>query len=435
MLLAVELLLFEWRPRSVVPVALAAATAEVVREVFAAHGLLRAAPLFAMHAAGALPHAVAARRASSSARLRRAGLGDDATVYAAEDLFTRLPLHWSWWPALGGLVVGVGGLIEPRVLGVGYDTISDKLAGRLAIGALVVLLGVQAGRVGDRARLNTSGGILAPLLMMGAAVGAILGAPAARRAGGHLRAARDGGRAGRRDAVAADEHRVRRRAHPRLDALLPLLVACTVAHLASVLVLRRSILTEKIARRGYHVNREYERRPAAGAVRPRRDVHRRAHLRARDTTLHELYEQVPEGSAGRRQRLYPVLDDDGALEGVLAWSDVLAGQGHRRCRARPRGSAWRSPAATRRCATPPTAWSSRATACCRSSTPPTRAASSAWSTSSTCCAPTRRALVEERHRERPLATRLAALPRPLHPRRRLDRLHVGAPPRGAERPD
>ena len=95
-------------------------------------------------------------------------------VYAAEDLFGRLPLHWSWWPAIGGVVVGVGGLVDPRVLGVGYETIGDELAGRLARrrarrAAASCKLVVWAIALGS----NTSGGILAPLLMLGAALGGL----------------------------------------------------------------------------------------------------------------------------------------------------------------------------------------------------------------------------------------------------------------------
>ena len=134
-LLAVELLLFEWRPRSMVPVALAAGrcrrrSAQVlVSARAAAHGAAvpdcrRTARLPVSVTGGAVLVGVAG-----------GGLAWVMTrcVYGAEDLFGRLPLHWSWWPAIGGLVVGVGGLIDPRALGVGYGTIGAELAGRLAL--------------------------------------------------------------------------------------------------------------------------------------------------------------------------------------------------------------------------------------------------------------------------------------------------------------
>ncbi|HEU4977410.1 MAG TPA: chloride channel protein, partial [Solirubrobacteraceae bacterium] len=325
LLLGVELLLFEWRPRSAVPVAVAAAVAEVCREALAAHGLLPHAPLFP------LPHvSTAVLPAAVAGGALVVGIASGAlawlmtrAVYAAEDAFMRLPLHWAWWPALGGVVVGIGGLIDPRVLGVGYTTIADEIAGRLAIGALVLLLVfkliVWAVALGS----NTSGGILAPLLMLGAAVGALLGhllpgAPAGTYAVLGMAAALAGvTRSPLTSIVFALEltHDV--------GALLPLLIACTVAHLASVLALRRSILTEKVARRGYHVNREYEVDPLQALF--VRDVMATDVLTIEpDTEVGELHARLPEGSPERRQRLYPVLDAAGRLAGVLPWSDVVA---------------------------------------------------------------------------------------------------------------
>ena len=257
-LLAVELLLFEWRPRSMVPVAVAACTAAVVREALSRAGLLRAAPLFPTAAHGPLGASVTA--GAILVGLSCGGLAWAMTrcVYGAEDLFERLPLHWAWWPALGGFVVGVGGLIEPRALGVGYQTIGAELAGRLALETLLVLLIVKLSIWSIALGSNTSGGILAPVLMIGAALGGLLGAVLSGASEGTwallgLAAALAGvTRSPLTSIVFALEltHDV--------NALLALLVACTAAHLVSVLLLKRSILTEKVARRGYHVTREYE---------------------------------------------------------------------------------------------------------------------------------------------------------------------------------
>ena len=172
-------------------------------------------------------------------------------------------------------------------------------------GLLVVKLAVWATALGS----NTSGGILAPLLMLGAALGGLLG--------GVLPGAGEGmwalmGMAGAMAGVMRSpcEHRVRARAHPRHGVLLPLLAACTIAHLISVLTLRRSILTEKIARRGYHVTREYEVDPLHALL--VRDVMPTDVLTvAPVSTVAALYEQLPEGSDLRRQRLYPVLEATG----------------------------------------------------------------------------------------------------------------------------
>jgi len=331
------------------------------------------------------------------------------TVYAAEDLFTRLPVHWSWWPAIGGFVVGVGGLIDPRVLGVGYDTISDELAGRMAIGALVLLLGCKLVVWAIALGSNTSGGILAPLLMMGAAVGAILGhvlpdAPTGTYALLGLAAALAGvTRSPLTSIVFAIE------LTHQTDALLPILVACFVAHMASVLALPRSILTEKIARRGYHVNREYDTDPLQ--VLFVRDVMSTDVLTfAPETALHDVYEQVPEGSEGRRQRLYPVLGQDGALEGVLAWSDVLEGKDADDVSAasRIRVAITARADETLRDAADRMVLSGHGVLPVIDPADPRRLVGLVDQFDLLRAHET--ALVEERHRERPLATRLAALP-------------------------
>src|SRR5690606_31361086 len=120
-LLAVELLLFELRPRSLLPVALACSVAAFLRPLWIADG-----PLFPLDT----PEPQLAALASCVvAGLASGALSAFMTVglYWVEDLFAKLPVHWMWWPAIGGLVVGVGGFFEPRALGVGYDVINDLL--------------------------------------------------------------------------------------------------------------------------------------------------------------------------------------------------------------------------------------------------------------------------------------------------------------------
>jgi H+/Cl- antiporter ClcA len=256
-LLAVELLLFEWRPRSLIPVALAACAAELTREAFVHAGLLHAAPLFPVSTSGSTGIVVAGGAVLVGMAGGALAWAMTKCVYGAEDLFGRLPLHWAWWPAIGGLVVGVGGLVDPRVLGVGYATIGAELAGRLALVSLASLLVVKLAVWSIALGSNTSGGILAPLLMLGAALGGLLGSVLAGAGEGSwallgMAAAMAGVmRSPLTSIVFALEltHDV--------NALLPLTIVCVVSHLISVGVLKRSILTEKIARRGYHVSREY----------------------------------------------------------------------------------------------------------------------------------------------------------------------------------
>ncbi|HVW18423.1 MAG TPA: chloride channel protein [Solirubrobacteraceae bacterium] len=321
-LLGVELLLFEWRPRSLVPVALATVAAQVVRDAFAHAGLVHGAPLFAMAPTGPLP--AEALAGAVVVGLAGGGLAWAMTrcVYAAEDAFARLPIHWSWWPAIGGAVVGVAGLVDHRVLGAGYDTIRAELTGRLALGALAVLLACKLAAWAIALGSNTSGGILAPLLMLGAALGGLLGGvlPGAD-AGTWALLGMAAAMAGVMRSPLTSVVFALELTHD-LDALLPLLLVCALSHATSVLTLPRSILTEKVARRGYHVNREYEVDPLQSLF--VRDVMATDVMTVSPrTTAAELYQQLPEGHRLRRQRLYPVIADDGTMTGVLTWSDVL----------------------------------------------------------------------------------------------------------------
>ncbi|MGH7531534.1 MAG: chloride channel protein [Gemmatimonadales bacterium] len=251
-LLAVELLLFEWKPRSFIPVAAAAAVAGALRVPLLGAGpvfLTQARPTLALSAlGGALVLGVGAGLAS--------GLLTQL-VYASEDAFGKVPLHWMWWPAIGGLVVGLGGLLQPRALGVGYDVIRDLLDGRLVgtvlLGLLITKAVIWAVALGS----GTSGGVLAPLLIMGGAFGA-LGAPWLPGADAGVWAALGMGAmmgGTMRSPFTAIAFMIE--VTHDVDLLPELLVGCVAAHAVTVLLMKRSILTEKMARRGHHVMREY----------------------------------------------------------------------------------------------------------------------------------------------------------------------------------
>jgi CBS domain-containing protein len=183
--------------------------------------------------------------------------GATALVYKSEDAFARLPVHWMWWPAIGGAIIGLGGLVEPRALGVGYDVIDQLLTGRaglsLIVGILVVKTLIWSLSLGS----GTSGGVLAPVFMIGGALGALEGhalphvfagfwamAGLAAVVGGVMRSPFTG-------VVFTLE------LTHAWNTLLALLVASVSAYALSVLILKRSVLTEKVARRGVHLTREY----------------------------------------------------------------------------------------------------------------------------------------------------------------------------------
>ncbi len=319
-LFGVELLVFEWRPRSFVPIGIAVTVAEVVRDAFAAHGLMAPSPLFPVPAHGAFGAVAVSEAAIVGLAAGILALALTTACYGAEDLFKKLPVHWMWWPAIGGVVVGLGGLVDPKGLGVGYSVIGDELAGKLAIGALLLLLVAKLVMWSVALGSGTSGGILAPLLMMGAAMGGIIG----HAFGGSTSTWALMGMAGALAGVTRSPFTAIVFAFELTHdtgSLLPLLIVCTVAHLLSTLILKRSILTEKVARKGFHVMREYA-------------VDQLEAIFVREAMLTDLFAVAPDTLAAdlratleadpivRRQRLFPVTDPSGAMVGVVGWSDL-----------------------------------------------------------------------------------------------------------------
>ncbi|HEY5399465.1 MAG TPA: chloride channel protein [Trebonia sp.] len=315
-LLAVELLLFEWRPRSLVPVAAAVTVAVTCRG-----WMLGTAPIFPVTDLVHPGPGVTALALIPGLTGGLLAIGATGLVYLAEDAFKKLPLHWMWWPAIGGAIIGVGGLIEPRALGVGYDVIDQLLTGRaglsLILGILVVKTLIWSLSLGS----GTSGGVLAPVFMIGGALGALEGnllphvfpgfwamAGLAAVVGGVMRSPLTG-------IVFTLEL-----THAWND-LTPLLVASVSAYLLSALLLKRSVLTEKIARRGLHLTREYSTDPLETFFAREVMTTDPVVLRA-DATLGDAL-PVP-ARPTTTTGLYPVLDASGAITGVLTHRELLA---------------------------------------------------------------------------------------------------------------
>lgn len=317
-LLAVELLLFEWKPRSAIPVALASATAGAARRYILGLGPLFPVPAHPVFIGpqGLMGCVIVGIAAGALSALLTIG------VYAAEDTFQKLPIHWMWWPAIGGIFVGIGGLIFPQALGVGYDTIGLLLRGNVAfqfmLGVLLVKSAIWIISLGS----GTSGGVLAPLLMMGAALGGVAAmflpqfgqgfwplVSMGAILGGTMRSPFTG-------IVFAIEL-----THD-LNMLLPLLVASFLAHAFTVLTLKRSILTEKISRRGYHLSREY-------ALDPLEILFVREVMRTNvvalpaDATIAEARELIRPGQRPHGQHLFPVVDEQRRLVGVISRNHLL----------------------------------------------------------------------------------------------------------------
>lgn len=314
-LLAVELLLFEWRPRSFLPVTMAVLTAASFRPL-----LFPTGPLFPFEG-GAEISVTAAGSWLAIGLLAGAGSAAlTALVYGCEDFFQKLPIHWMWWPALGGLVVGLGGMLEPAALGVGYDNLQAMLNGRLAIGALGMLLAVKAVVWSIALGSGTSGGVLAPLLIIGGALGALFGhfvAPDHQAMFALLGMAAMMGGTMRSPLTAAV---FGMELTGNVHALLPLIGACAAAHGFTVLLLRRSILTERIARRGLHLSREYSVDPFE-QVRVKDVMIRDVDVLPSSLTVAEAIEffttEVP------RHKSYPLKDAQGRFAGMISRADVL----------------------------------------------------------------------------------------------------------------
>jgi len=325
-LLAVELLLFEWKPRSLVPVALASTAAALVRRY-----LLGTGPLFPVSFHGQLDSDTWMTAAVLGLVLGLLALLLTGAVYAMEDAFHRVRFHWMWWPAIGGVIVGVGGYLEPHALGVGYDLIRGMLQGNVSaiIGhadsltlAVIILVVVKAIIWAVALGSGTSGGVLAPLLIMGAGLGTVLSPwlhgndPAlwslvsvAAILGGTMRSPLTG-------TVFALEL-----THD-INTLPALLVSSVVAYSFTVLVMKRSILTEKIARRGYHVSREYEVDPLERLMLDQVMTTDVVTVPASLPASRLLKEYFLADARGMHQA-YPVVDAEGRVVGVVSRSNLL----------------------------------------------------------------------------------------------------------------
>jgi H+/Cl- antiporter ClcA len=328
-LLAIELLLFELKPRSLIPVALACVMAAVVRPFLLEEGT------YIKYA----PHLEFARWPSLKLLGSAAVIGLCAgvfallltlAVYAMEDLFHHLKkIHWMWWPAIGGLIIGIGGYFEPRSLGIGKDVIDGLLHSEFAqpgvlLAVLLPLLLVKCFIWSAALGSGTSGGVLAPLLMIGGGVGAIVGSylylpggderlwpliGMAAIMGGTMRSPLTG-------TVFALEL-----THD-ISTLPALLLASVVAYGFTVLVMKRSILTEKVARRGYHISREYSVDPLE-LVSVREVMAPEVVMIPAKTPVQQVLRDYFLGGGDKSHQAYPIVDGDGKLLGVITRRNLL----------------------------------------------------------------------------------------------------------------
>lgn len=330
--LAVELLLFELRPRSLIPVALAAVTAAGMRDL-----MVGSAPVFAMPDVATPGLAALLCYVLLGVAMGFVSVAVTRIVYGIEDAFEKLPIHWMWWPALGGIVVGVVGWFAPKTMGVGYDNIVDILGGHLALGALAFLCAMKFLSWSIALGSGTSGGTLAPLFTVGGALGALAGLALVALMPGlgvDPRIAALVGMAaifaGASRALLASVVFAFETTH-QTAGLLPLLGGCSAAYLVSALTMRNTIMTEKIARRGVRVPTEYaadylEQVLVRDAC--TRDV---VSLRTKDA-LGDVRHWMQSGRGEAQHEGYPVVDDTGRVRGLVTRRMLLdpAEPGNRR---------------------------------------------------------------------------------------------------------
>ena len=322
-LLAIELLLFEFRASSFIPVALASTVATGVRMAF-----VGSAAMFSMPGVAAPGGAALAFYILMGAIVGVASVIVTKAVYVVEDLFDRLPVHWMWWPAIGAVAVGIIGYFSPHTLGVGYDNIERVLSGELAGRAVLALCLFKFVSWAISLGSGTSGGTLAPLFTIGGGLGAWLGQTASRwfpQLGIDARVAALVGMsalfAGASRALLASVVFAFETTMQPLG-LLPLLGGCAAAYLVSSFLMRHTIMTEKIARRGVVVPSEYGADVLAHTLVG--DVFTRgcAILRATDR-LCAVREWIASGVVESRHQGFPVVDEDEHLVGVLTHREVM----------------------------------------------------------------------------------------------------------------
>lgn len=323
-LLAVELLLFEWRPRSLVPVAIACITAGAIRRL-----LLGPGPIFLMQ-----PTVVAMHHAAMLGALLMGMLaallttGLSRAIHFFETKFESLPVHWMWWPALGGIVVGLGGLIFPQSLGVGYDVIrqllNEQVTWKLLAGILLIKSFIWVVALGS----ETAGGILAPLLMIGGAMGVAVG---------HLLTPISPGAwavVGMTSIIAASLGAPLTAAMFAVELthngglMLPVLLACVTAYAISALLQPRSMLTESLSRKGLHLSREYGVDPLE-TVMVREVMHTSVFALPASATRQDAMDWLAKmnkrgGEAWAHwQRIFPLLGEGGGIKAILTRGQMI----------------------------------------------------------------------------------------------------------------
>jgi CBS domain-containing protein len=324
-ILAIELLLFEFKSRSFIPLVIASTLATAVHMQ-----LLGAGPMFSVAAMDfnvprALPFYLLL-----GVICGLAAVGFTRLLYWTEDLFEHLPVDEMWWPAIGALGLGIIGFFVPRVLGVGYDTIGDILNANLGLKLLLVVMAAKAIALVISLGSGTSGGLLAPMFMSSAALGGVFAMgfdkliPSAHLSPGAFALVAMGavfGAASRATfAFIIFAFEITR----DYNSVLPLMLVSVIADGISMLLMpRASIMTEKLARRGLRIHQEYEA-DVLHSTTVSETMDQTVPTVSADTRLSELADRIGRGDpeVSRHQGLV-IVDSEGKLAGIITRGDVL----------------------------------------------------------------------------------------------------------------
>lgn len=322
-LLAVELLLFEFRPQSLIPVTLASVSATALRFYF-----VGSKPIFQMPDLHQPGNSALLSYLIMGLLIGVAAVFVTKAVYKIEDTFEKLPIHWMWWPAIGGIVVGVVGLFVPQTMGVGYDNIEDILSATITGKVLITLIVFKFISWSISLGSGTSGGTLAPLFTIGGGLGALLGSIGIflfPNIGIDIRIAALIGMAGlftgsARAFLASIIFAFETTLQP--VGLLPLLAGCSSAYLVSSLMMKSTIMTEKIARRGIKVPSEYEADFLDQVLVKDCANYNVVTLNANDT-LENIKVWFEKGSEESIHHGYPIIDEHKNLIGIVSRKELL----------------------------------------------------------------------------------------------------------------
>ncbi len=322
-LLAIELLLFEYRPRSIIPVALAAVTADGVRM-----SLVGMAPMFAMSDLTQPGGAALATYILLGGVMGAAAVAVTKLIYAIEDGFEHVPCHWMWWPAMGAVAVGVIGYFVPDTLGIGYQNINGALDNKFTAGFMLALAAAKLASWSISLGSGTSGGTMAPLFTIGGALGGAMGVGISTIAPGLGVDPRLAALIGMATIFAGASRAMLACAVFAFETtmqpvgLLPLLGGCAAAYLSSSLLMRNSLMTEKIARRGIRAPSEYEA-DVLDQVFVRQIASKTLVTLRAEQSVASARKWIESGASGTSHQGFPVLNDRGVLVGVVTRRDLL----------------------------------------------------------------------------------------------------------------